>query len=894
MDKSGPGVSTGAEQVLTRDRKWIERLLTATEDDKKDAAILHEMLWLLNIHPKLPGLVQVFRHISEIGKILVECPETDTLRAQIASWTPLLDMVALNSKKLAIQLFPDGEADWEQNRKRFLRPDKPNPLVRHGITRFGLPGALWASHPRPHLQKQFRVIQGRVLDAHLAIIRRESTFVGWQRGIMPSDSFEDGQYRSTWAVRRLATDAELFRAHLSRIKPESTRLELIEALNKIADSFIHFNRPEPDENSPDWLVRRIETQQREEDACESALRSIASFLDWSIHPDQRKKRSGGGGGSHGGVSTLRVVEGGAGDEGENGGDQDPFIESPRSGAGRSNRRSGVHLPNRWRNRSAKYKAAIQAGDHPGESFASQPQALSDDSAGAAFARAGGIEISNQLLPWSFSEMSIAEMAEVLVQLNHLAASGDLESVELLALVKTVLWTGSSLKRAQSLVIGPDIASNESAAVFLQTKPGTALFSLAGAEWKVRPLELEFKSTDFDSRRARRLAKPNLMILPAPQSATDEIERFLQLTPQPNDVNTVQAGPPGDLVRPFEKSSGAYEAILTRAFADSPLDVSFGRISKLLFRRIYQQTGGDIVAAALITGTDHYLASVRRHYCTPRIDHLQVIYRRAATSMATELSKHSPSLGTEIFPQVTPNSLSIGSPICPTDHSLAKAFSEIGLAIRRLKNAPWDRADKNFQDRHNLYTFYTVLCFSIAAAMRGVRTPYLHTTQVDDETGCAVITDKDSGSGYKSRLVWLPEPVRKQMSLYENYLAAISERLRLRESTKEMPCYFLDDSGEMEEVRPTSLAPRLKQYLYLPANAARHWTCTHLREKEDSVSRESIDALLGHWWRGEEPWGTFSSFSYREFRQEIERPIEKIYEELRFRPLSIQKRRGDAR
>jgi len=898
MDKSGPGDGfasdpTGAEQIVTYDRRWIHRLLTVAEEHKKNARILHEMLWLLNIHPKLPGLVQVFRHISEINKVLVECPETDRLRAQISSWSPLLEWVAADPTKLAAQLFPEAEANWKRDRERFLRSRKPNPLIRHGITRFGLHGALWASHPKPHLQKQFRLIQGRVLDAHMIIARRDFAFSDWEAGLRPTNSFEDGQYRSTWAVRRFATDDEVWRNHLGKIKPEHTRSELIEALTAMADSFIHFRRPDSDENDGGWRFRRFEALRHERDACESALRSIAGFLDWSIHPDGRKKRSGGGGGAHGGVSTPSVVEGGAGDEDEDGGGIDPIIDSHHFGEGHSNRRSGVYLPNRWRNRSEKYRATIKAGDHPGEAFASQPQALSEDAAGAAFARGGGIEISNQLLPWSFSEMSIAEMGEVLVQLERLAESGNLEFVELLALAKTVLWTGSSLKRAQSLAIGPSIASTDSTAIFLQTIPGTELFSLAGAEWKIRPLELEFKSTDFDFRKARRLADPNFMTLPVPRSVTGAIERFLHLRREPDGGSIERPGSPGSVVRPFEKSSGTYEAVLARVFADSSVNVSFGRISKLLFRRIYQQTGDDIVAAALITGTDHYLASVRRHYCTPRIDDLRGIYRRAITSIAEDLSERTSSLGAETFPNMTPDSDSIGSPICPTDKSLAKAFSDIRRDIRLLKNAPWNRSDSRFQRRHNYYTFYTVLSFSIAAAMRGVSTPYLHTIDVDSETGFAVVTDKDSGSGYKSRLVWLPEAVRKQMKLYEDYLAAISDRLRLRASTKEMPCYFLDEFGETLEVRPKSLVPYLKQYLDLPANASRHWTCTHLREKEGTLSRESIDALMGHWWRGEEPWGTFSSFSYSQFRKEMEKPISEIYTDLEFRPLGIRERRGDA-
>lgn len=897
MDKSelGDGFASdpaGAEPLLTYDRRWIQRLLAAAENDKKHAAVLEQMLWLLNVHSKLPGLAQAFRHVSEINKTLVECPETDALRAQISSWEPFLEWVAEDPVKLAEWLFPETEAQWKQDRDRFLRSKKPNPLIRHGVTRFGLHGALWASHPKPFLQKQFRVIQGRVLDAHLTLTRLEFAFSDWQAGLRPTDSFEDAQYRCTWAVRRFATDAsrsicgsEIWSNQLIKIRPEYTRSELIESLTRMADSFIH---PAGYENDRD----------RERDACESALRSIAGFLEWSIHPEEHRKRSGGGGGAHGGASMPGLIEGGAGDEDEEGDGADLNVESPTFREGQSDRRSRVGLPNRWRNRgSEKYHATIKAGDHPGEAFASQPQALSEDAAGAVFARGGGIEISNQLLPWSFSEMSIAEMGEVLVQLERLAESGDLEFVELLALVKTVLWTGASLRRAQSLAIGPGIASTDNAALFLETKPGKQLFSLAGAEWKIRPLELEFKSTDFDSRKVRRLIEPNFMALPVPQSATGAIERQLRQGREHGCDHIEHPGSPGsDVRRPFEKSSKTYEAILGRGFADSSIDVSFSRIGKVLFRRIYQQTGGDIVAAALITGTDHYLASVRRHYCTPGIEDLQGIYRRAVTSIAGDLEEYSSSLSAEAesIPDLLLNSFSIGSPICPTDKALRKAFSDIRQDIRSLKNARWNRTDKRFQLRHNYYTFYTVLSFSVAAAMRGVSTPYLHTSAVDDRTGFAVITDKDSGSGYKSRLVWLPDAVRRQMRYYEDYLALISERLRLKASTKEMPCYFLDELGQPEEVRPKSLEFYLKQYLDLPANASRHWTCTRLRENEGALSRESIDCLMGHWWRGEEPWGTFSSFSFAEYRKEIEKPVSAIFEYLGFLPRSIRGPGGDAR
>jgi hypothetical protein len=73
----------------------------------------------------------------------------------------------------------------------------------------------------------------------MMIVRREFAFSEWEAGSRPTNSFEDGQYRSTWGVRRFATDTEMWHYRLDRIKPEYTRSELIEAFTGMADAFIH-------------------------------------------------------------------------------------------------------------------------------------------------------------------------------------------------------------------------------------------------------------------------------------------------------------------------------------------------------------------------------------------------------------------------------------------------------------------------------------------------------------------------------------------------------------------------------------------------------------------------------------------------------------------------------
>jgi hypothetical protein len=189
-----------------------------------------------------------------------------------------------------------------------------------------------------------------------------------------------------------------------------------------------------------------------------------------------------------------------------------------------------------------------------------------------------------------------------------------------------------------------------------------------------------------------------------------------------------------------------------------------------------------------------------------------------------------------------------------------------------------------------------LTFGIAILARGVRTPYLHSSQVDwdmekeEGSGLAVITDKDSGTGYKSRLVWLPPLVLKQMKLYESYLSEMAERAGFDPPTRNRPCYFLSSNRKVLVVRPGTMEPILKEYLPFEANAGRHFGCTELREHRlDSLF---VDALMGHWWRGEEPWGMFSGFSFAKYRDELQRILpDFLKKELGLKPLEIHYRGG---
>lgn len=163
--------------TLNSDATPIERLRQAAAECGQDVVLLNELLWLLNIHPELPGFVQTCRHVFEICDVLLRYSNVAPLGVPLLPWLPLLRWVSQDSRSLAERVFPESFKKWDQDRERFLRTRRPNPLVRHGVKRYGLHGALWASHPDSKHQEQFRILQGHVMFAHIAIARRESSQV---------------------------------------------------------------------------------------------------------------------------------------------------------------------------------------------------------------------------------------------------------------------------------------------------------------------------------------------------------------------------------------------------------------------------------------------------------------------------------------------------------------------------------------------------------------------------------------------------------------------------------------------------------------------------------------------------------------------------------------------
>ena len=85
-----------------------------------------------------------------------------------------------------------------------------------------------------------------------------------------------------------------------------------------------------------------------------------------------------------------------------------------------------------------------------------------------------------------------------------------------------------------------------------------------------------------------------------------------------------------------------------------------------------------------------------------------------------------------------------------------------------------------------------------------------------------------------------------------------------------------------EVRPSTLAPIMREFLPFPVNIHRRFVSSELLDA--GCPPEIVSAWMGHWHRGEEPWGKFSSFSFHDFTNGLKLFLDPLLDELGFRAI----------
>lgn len=810
----------------------VRALLAAAEGEGVDTALLNEILWLTSAHTGLKAF-----HVAciRLTEVIHNLPAAwGELRNEVAidSWLPVLEWVIRQGSRLAETVGPEFV--------RVTNSTGRNPIMGSGVDEFAFYAVLCEPLPANYDPLPYRLLTGHLLLAYAAALRDEDD----------PDAYHHHGPEHAWKFLPNGVDSA---ARAVR--------RLFEPRNSDFLSRLEVSLP------PEEFAAALEQHAAGENASlEKDRHNLYRFLQkcWGSRNwrDSDNHRGGGGGGSHqwigGRVSVIqsRIAE-----------DTDPSGNWGRLEIARfrsvSSRKANAHLRSDLSPDEDESDEEIALGDDYCSETIADPGAL----ARTARAKSRAVARSNQLLNWSYEHLSseearllvenLTKMQEQLLK-KKVFETQQRELAEALLLIKVMMATGSDVERAAGTlaISASDAPQDDTIAVYLvsgQPQPQ--------AVWRIPALRPHYK-TDLSGSAEQLRPEASHVDYTDPLEAAPLVEKLLEW-------NGIGSGR-GRLFSLNAERLAEEAAVRLKKLDDDEGRITLTKIANTLWQAAHDLTG-DAAIASCMTGTPHPLARVRLHYTTIPTSAARTAYARVFESI---LGRPHSTAGNGQLRDSTGNT-SIGARLCPTSEAVRSLFVRLKHEIEAT-HAPLDRAE--FITHHNLVTLHVVLHFAYATTCRAVVTPYLAPSEIDCDRQLATLSDKDDETQHKTRLIWIPRPLLDTMLLYEAHLDSLKAQMPgLPRTFAEAPCFFLDENMKPLAVRPKTLEPRLQPYLNVRANTHRRFLRSELLLR--GCNPEVVDAFMGHWHAGEEPFSPYSSFSFASYTRELRIHLEPLLAEI---------------
>lgn len=804
-------------------------LISEVQKSGFDPEPLRNALWLINAHDRLIAFPRICRNIVNIIEAANNTWGRNLTPELLEEAVPALCWIAEHGDSLA-------HVGQEFNRQP--KNDRDHPVMSRGSSRHPLYTTLWNTCESSGLTPRYLLLQAQLLFAHAIQINRSTTRTDYEQyaGQEEWKGMPNSPYGACLTVRELSEAR--YSDILSNLQTEFSPADFSKSLNHLPDT-----------------VETARTQR---------LEKLRDFVQ-KVHKDRgwiSRAHSGERTGKGGSARVTGYVEITPSTFKQDLGDSDP--DDQDQDWGEQSLVTDLKL-------SMDEQREILESDLSPEEFDAEEMLLSGYASpmvGTLAANAGAqlrhVKMANQMFPWAYGQLTISDFGphwfktatwvkERFVDSQKPASKKEWDKLEAFILLRIMIFTGSSFERARNIQDYSKANPNVNADLaFLRLSDESYAF-------KIKAITPEYK-TEKSIRDGSERLRTDGLLLPDISISINYI-KILQKKPARKEGNEFAL---------FRRKPEYLRANLLALLKE--LDPS-GRFTihkaeNFLRLRILQVTKGDICAASLICGELHPLARVRLFYSVLSAEALQKIYIAATRELADQLVKAGNRNTTLVSPNIQPLSHVVGSRLCPT-------FDAVKTAIARLKSDLLVASPPTESPTaHNLYTFLAVWHFSFATACRAIETPYLHPSFVDPVSGIALFADKDDGTGYKARLIWVPPSVLGLMKSYETYRSALSQK-------SSEPVFFLEprrgDKIRTTKVRPKTLAQFMETYLPYPANFHRRFMRTELLSRGCPI--EVVDAWMGHWHTGEEPWGLFSSFSFQEYRGTLQTYLSPLLDDL---------------
>lgn len=811
-----------------------------------DAELLRDILWLTNAHDQLVAFPFFCKNLRYILLASTKAWGVSTNAFNIHEDSiKLLEWIADEETRLSAQL---GDVFG-----LYPKHDSENPVMGKGITRHPVYAALCNSHVSDHLKQKFHLLQGHLLFAHATELHSKQNRDVYENYGEPGlwKGLPNSPALSSQAVRELSESQ--FADILLSLDVEQPPAIFSQSLNSL-----------PHVNSSDFLNHLLSLR--------NFLQKAAGTKDWIIRDGiGGKGGSGGGKHIHGHVEIshqiyqVRITENDTDDEDEKWGDINQVTSIQPTADDQKGLLKSDLCPDEFSDQDL-----LLTGDDTNRD-------LSGGVAANSAAQMRHVLMSNQLFPWSYQQLTIFEVSAALVQCSDwvnstfsnknqsiLAKAKDIKKLETICLMRVMLFTGSSIDRVRELLLLPSVKMGADSALAM-------ILNIKGEyEWRVRAIRPQYKTNQTSIDGSDR-QKTDYFTLPDTGFTSRYIELLSEQLPRADDKS--EKGK-----RVFISHETNLRANLKKLLTelDPTGRLTESKLSKFLFFRILDESKGDVCLASMITGDEHRLAHVRLFYSMIPVERLQRIYCDATQKIVSFLFAAMRKENTLVSPLLTPTKdRYVGSRLCPT-------LNAVKFAIKRIN----DEIEIGFQrydqaEVHNLHTLLAIWYFSFSTACRAIETPYMSLAEIDLQTGIALLIDKDDGSQYKARLTWLPPRTITQMEHYQLYKSELFS-LHPHLDTESTPVIFFLELGrnghlKTQPVRPKMMEQLMEPFLPYPANFHRRFMRTELLLR--GCPTEAVDAFMGHWSLGEEPWASCSSFTFQSYREEMKRYLVPLLDEL---------------
>ena len=345
--------------------------------------------------------------------------------------------------------------------------------------------------------------------------------------------------------------------------------------------------------------------------------------------------------------------------------------------------------------------------------------------------------------------------------------------------------------------------------------------------------------------------------------------------------------------------------LSRINKQYDIRLTIKRIEIYLHNTLARQKNGDLTTAMLLTGRKDFLGISPLHYSAFPVYKLQELYRNCCTDIIKIIRQETTTKITAFFEErEEPIDAEVplrmaGTAYRPTASAVGKMVAGLQERMNGFQKMP--RNIDKLVRLHNNIMRYTAILFAFSTGFRAVNSPLLPPSQIDFKTGFAAISDKDGLDFYNARIVWLPPVCVQQYTAYLNHLDQLMPKLEYLDldlfnsvqhileyplpSDKFPLFFFMTPNAKRKVITPTDIWKEIRKKLKyeMPENASRHYIRSYLLEV--GCPPEYIAAFMGHWERGEEPWGTYSALSPQSYAATLSKFLVRLLSRDGWKPMA---------